>query len=182
MNRVRSRVRRSGGSSAMRSFSICCVSRWMRRCSGPAAGVDAAATDVQLQRPASARGTPGLCAPERAWGARPRRAASASGMYGPCRAAAASVGRANLNLGDPVQSVLEALRAATAIPARVLGLAAEAGTIEPGRRADLVVLDRDPLADIANVRSTRLVVAAGRVYDAAALRRSVGFAGRDGQR
>jgi L-fuconolactonase len=33
-------------------------------------------------------------------------AASASGLYGPCRAAAAIVGRANLNLGDQVQTVL----------------------------------------------------------------------------
>ena len=46
-------------------------------------------------------------------------AASASGLYGPCRAAAASVGRANLNLGDQVQSVLEALHAAS--PNRLQG-------------------------------------------------------------
>jgi predicted TIM-barrel fold metal-dependent hydrolase len=40
-------------------------------------------------------------------------AASASGLYGPCRAAAAIVGHANLNLGERVTPVLEALRAAS---------------------------------------------------------------------
>jgi L-fuconolactonase len=40
-------------------------------------------------------------------------AASASGLYGPCRAAAAIVGHADLKLGDRVQPVLEALRAAS---------------------------------------------------------------------
>src|SRR6266581_7523574 len=47
-------------------------------------------------------------------------AASASGLYGPCRAAAAIVGRANLNLGDRVQPVLEALQAAS--PNRFRGI------------------------------------------------------------
>jgi predicted TIM-barrel fold metal-dependent hydrolase len=47
-------------------------------------------------------------------------AASASGLYGPCRAAAAIVGRANLNLGDQVQPVLEALQAAS--PNRFRGI------------------------------------------------------------
>ena len=40
-------------------------------------------------------------------------AASASGVYGPCRVAAAIVGHANLNLGERVEPVLEALRAAS---------------------------------------------------------------------
>jgi predicted TIM-barrel fold metal-dependent hydrolase len=47
-------------------------------------------------------------------------AASASGLYGPCRAAVAIVGRANLNLGDQVQPVLEALHAAS--PNRFRGI------------------------------------------------------------
>jgi predicted TIM-barrel fold metal-dependent hydrolase len=47
-------------------------------------------------------------------------AASARGLYGPCRAAAAIVGRANLNLGDRVQPVLEALHAAS--PNRFRGI------------------------------------------------------------
>ena len=47
-------------------------------------------------------------------------AASASGLYGPCRAAAAIVGHANLNLGDRVEPVLEALQAAS--PNRFRGI------------------------------------------------------------
>ena len=47
-------------------------------------------------------------------------AASASGLYGPGRAAAAIVGHANLNLGDKVEPVLEALRAAS--PNRFRGI------------------------------------------------------------
>jgi imidazolonepropionase-like amidohydrolase len=70
---------------------------------------------------------------------------------------------------------LEAIRAATAVPADVLGLSADVGTIETGKRADLVVLDADPLADIHNVRRGRWVVAAGRMFDMSALRRAVHF-------
>ena len=73
-------------------------------------------------------------------------------------------------------SPLEAIRAATVVPADVMGLSREAGTIEAGKRADLVVLDRDPLADIHNLRSGRWVVANGRMFDMAALRRAVHFA------
>src|SRR6266853_4493866 len=47
-------------------------------------------------------------------------AASASGLYGPCRAAAAIVGHANLNLGERVEPVLEALQAAS--PNRFRGI------------------------------------------------------------
>ena len=47
-------------------------------------------------------------------------AASASGLYGPCRAAAAIVGHANLNLGEQVTPVLEALQAAS--PNRLRGI------------------------------------------------------------
>ena len=47
-------------------------------------------------------------------------AASASGVYGPCRAAAGIVGRADLKLGDHVEPVLEALRAAS--PNRFRGI------------------------------------------------------------
>jgi imidazolonepropionase-like amidohydrolase len=70
----------------------------------------------------------------------------------------------------------QALATATTIPAHVMGLDHEAGTIEPGKRADLLVLDADPLANISNIRRTRWVVANGRLYDPAALWRSAGFA------
>ena len=59
---------------------------------------------------------------------------------------------------------LEALRTATVNPARVLGMADALGTIETGKLADLVLLDANPLTDIANTRRIRAVVADGRLY------------------
>ena len=61
---------------------------------------------------------------------------------------------------------LEALRAATLDGARYLGLDKDIGSLEPGKLADLIVLDANPLEDIRNTESIRWVVANGRVYDA----------------
>jgi imidazolonepropionase-like amidohydrolase len=57
----------------------------------------------------------------------------------------------------------EALKTATVNPAKALAL--DTGTIEPGKLADLVVVDGDPLADITTTRRVRRVIANGRVYD-----------------
>ncbi|MGE0351971.1 MAG: amidohydrolase family protein [Gemmatimonadales bacterium] len=57
-----------------------------------------------------------------------------------------------------------ALIAATRNGARTLGLEDSVGTIAPGRRADLVVLRADPLADIRNSRQIDFVVKGGRIY------------------
>lgn len=65
----------------------------------------------------------------------------------------------------------EALSAATSVPAEFLGLDAELGTIEAGMLADLVLLDRDPLAEIGNTRCIDTVIADGRVYDRATRQR-----------
>ncbi|HEX3644882.1 MAG TPA: amidohydrolase family protein [Vicinamibacterales bacterium] len=70
---------------------------------------------------------------------------------------------------------LEALQAATIVSARAMKLDGELGTIERGKRADLVVLDANPLDAIRNIRSVRWTISDGRVYDAAALWRSVRF-------
>ncbi len=59
----------------------------------------------------------------------------------------------------------EALRAGTVDGARLLGLDGDVGSIEPGKLADLVVLDGDPLADIGDTKKLAYVVANGRVYD-----------------
>ncbi len=66
---------------------------------------------------------------------------------------------------------LEALRAATLNPARVLGLADSLGTIEASKLADLVLLDANPLVDIGNTQRIRAVVADGRPYRQADLDR-----------
>jgi imidazolonepropionase-like amidohydrolase len=72
-------------------------------------------------------------------------------------------------------SPLEAIRAATAVPAQVMGLAADSGTIAPGLRADLIVVDGNPLARISDIRNVRLVAVDGRLYDAAPLWAAGGF-------
>jgi len=70
---------------------------------------------------------------------------------------------------------LEALQAATIVPARAMKLDAELGTIEKGKRADMVVLNANPLERIQNIRSARWTIIDGRVYDTQALWRSVRF-------
>jgi len=56
---------------------------------------------------------------------------------------------------------IAALRAATVSPARLLGVGAELGTIEVGKRADLVLLNGNPLADITRLRAPLGVVLRG---------------------
>ncbi len=63
----------------------------------------------------------------------------------------------------------EALEAATINPAKFLGKEATMGTIEPGKAADLVLLDADPTADIANSTKIRAVIVRGRLLDRGAL-------------
>jgi imidazolonepropionase-like amidohydrolase len=64
---------------------------------------------------------------------------------------------------------LEALRAATLAGARYLGLDKDLGSIEKGKLADLVVLDRNPLENIRHSDSVRMVMMNGRLYDASTL-------------
>lgn len=74
----------------------------------------------------------------------------------------------------------DVLRAATYEPARYFGMLDSVGTIEAGRVADLVVLDRDPLADVANTRRIVGVMANGRWFGAPARAKLLraGLAGR----
>ncbi|QHT70420.1 amidohydrolase family protein [Rhodocytophaga rosea] len=60
---------------------------------------------------------------------------------------------------------LEALASATRLPASWLGIDNEVGTIEVGKRADLILLDADPLTDITNTRKIRGVFVNGRWVD-----------------
>ncbi len=64
----------------------------------------------------------------------------------------------------------EALRIATRDAAEFAGVLDSIGTIEPGRLADLVVLDANPLTDIRNARRIRAVLLQGRVLIADTLR------------
>jgi len=60
---------------------------------------------------------------------------------------------------------LAALRTATLNPARYFGIEDTSGSVAPGKRADLVLLDANPLMDIANVRRIHAVVVAGRLLE-----------------
>ena len=64
-------------------------------------------------------------------------------------------------------STFDALKAATVNPAQALGF--DGGTIEPGKIADLIAIDGDPIANIASTYKVKKVVANGRAYDVAEL-------------
>jgi imidazolonepropionase-like amidohydrolase len=70
---------------------------------------------------------------------------------------------------------MEAIQAATIVPARVMGLDKEVGTVEAGKRADVIILDGNPLESIRNIRKVEFVITNGTMYNCAELWRSVGF-------
>jgi imidazolonepropionase-like amidohydrolase len=70
---------------------------------------------------------------------------------------------------------LEAIQAATTVPARVMSLDKELGTIKAGKRADLILISGDPLQDIHNTRYVEYVITNGTMYHTAELWQSVGF-------
>jgi imidazolonepropionase-like amidohydrolase len=72
-------------------------------------------------------------------------------------------------------SPMEAIQSATIVSARVMKLDGESGSIEVGKRADLVLVDGNPLEKISDIRRVVSVVSDGRMYDSKRLGRSVGF-------
>jgi imidazolonepropionase-like amidohydrolase len=60
---------------------------------------------------------------------------------------------------------LEAIRSATLSGAEYLGLDGDLGSLQPGKLADLVVLDKSPLEEIRNSETIRYVMKNGRLYD-----------------
>ena len=64
---------------------------------------------------------------------------------------------------------MEALQAATSVPAEYLGRSDDFGGVSAGKLADLLLLDADPTVDIANTTQISAVVQGGRMRDRAAL-------------
>ncbi len=60
---------------------------------------------------------------------------------------------------------MEALRAATYNGAHYLGLDDQIGTLKVGKLADLIVLDKNPLEDLANTQTVKYTMVNGRLYD-----------------
>jgi len=70
---------------------------------------------------------------------------------------------------------MEAIQCASIVSARAMKLDADCGTVEAGKRADLILVDGNPLANISDLRKVSMVVANGRLYQSAKLWQTVGF-------
>ena len=56
---------------------------------------------------------------------------------------------------------MEAIQAATIVPAEMLGMEEEIGTVEVGKRADLLIVQDDPLSDLKNLKTILWTVQSG---------------------
>jgi imidazolonepropionase-like amidohydrolase len=70
---------------------------------------------------------------------------------------------------------MEAIQSATIVAARAMGMENDSGTIEVGKRADVILVDGNPLENISDIRKVSAVFAGGRMFQPAALWSSVGF-------
>jgi len=74
----------------------------------------------------------------------------------------------------------DVLRLATLTPAQVFGVAAQRGAIAPGRYADLVLIDGDPLRDMGDIRKVDAVFKGGKRFDPGEIERALGIVPRKG--
>ena len=70
---------------------------------------------------------------------------------------------------------MEAIQAATIVPARAMGIDKESGTVEKGKRGDLILVNGNPLENIRNIRNVEYVITNGTMFHTAELWQSVGF-------
>jgi hypothetical protein len=70
---------------------------------------------------------------------------------------------------------MEAIQAATIVPARAMGIEKESGTVEKGKRGDVILVAGNPLDDIRQIRNVEYVITKGTMYHTAELWQSVGF-------
>jgi len=69
------------------------------------------------------------------------------------------------NYADGGLTPIEVLKAATSVSADAMGVGAEIGSIEPGRLADLSIIDGNPLTDVRELRKVKRVMKDGKMYD-----------------
>src|SRR5690349_14547166 len=69
----------------------------------------------------------------------------------------------------------EVLRMATLTPALVMGVDKDRGVIQAGKLADMILVDGDPSKNIADIRKVSTVLKGGRVYDPAAIEKTLGI-------
>ncbi len=70
---------------------------------------------------------------------------------------------------------MEAIQAATIVPARAMGIEKDSGTVEKGKRGDLILVNGNPLEDIHQIRNVEYVITNGTMFHTAELWQSVGF-------
>ena len=76
-------------------------------------------------------------------------------------------------------TALEAIKTATIIPAKAMGLDTETGTLEIGKEADIAILNKNPLEDIRNLRTVSAVVTNGNYYESDPLWEAADFIPRN---
>ncbi|WP_158085225.1 amidohydrolase family protein [Niastella vici] len=70
---------------------------------------------------------------------------------------------------------IQALQTATIVPARVMNMEISSGSISPGKRADIIITDGNPLQNISNIRHVVTVIKDGNIYNPAHLHHLAGF-------
>ena len=70
---------------------------------------------------------------------------------------------------------LEAIRSATIVPARVMGMDGKFGSVEVNKNADLIIVNGNPLENIREIRKVEWVIKDGRVYEPGEMRGLAGF-------
>lgn len=72
-------------------------------------------------------------------------------------------------------SPIEAIQTATIVPAQVMNMDKQTGSIKQGKKADIVIIDGDPVKQIRDIRNVWMVIKDGQQYDPKILHQMAGF-------